>query len=120
MINEDEDALICDLAETYNILDYRALPARLLATLCCGLRDDSRIKIKLSGAKVPTDTLLLASAVDKLSFLAWSRTKDAEEGRNRPGSIVNILTGHTEEKDIMSFETAEEFETAKARAQGRL
>lgn len=120
MIKEDEDALICDLAETYRIYDYRALPVRILATLCCGLRDDSRIKMKLSGTKVPMNIILLASAVDKLSFLAWSRTKDAENNMNRPASIVGILTGNTEEKDIMSFETAEEFETAKARAQGRI
>lgn len=120
MIHEDEDALICDLAETYRVFDYRALPVRLLATLCCGLREDSRIRMKLSGMKVSMEIVLLAAAVDKLSFLAWSRTKDAEEGRNRPSSIVSILTGHAEEKDILAFETAEEFEMAKAKAQGRI
>ena len=120
MIHEDEDALICDLAEAYKVFDYRALPVRLLATLCCGLREDSRIRMKLSGMKVSMEIMLLATAVDKLSFLAWSRTKDAEEGRNRPRSIVSIITGGAEEKDILAFETAEEFELAKAKAQGRI
>lgn len=118
MLREDESALICDLAETYGIFDYRTLSAGLLATLCCGLRENSRIKMKLLGMKVPMETILLASAVDKLSFLVWSKTKDAEAGRNRPDSIVGILTGHADERDILSFATAEEFETAKARAQG--
>lgn len=120
MISEDEDALICDLAETYRIFDYRALPVRMLATLCCGLREESRIKMKLLGMKVPMEIMLLADAVDKLSFLAWTRTKDAQEGRNRPKSIVGMLTGKKEENDIIAFDTAEEFELAKAKAQGRL
>lgn len=120
MLQEDESALICDLAETYGIFDYRALPVRLLATLCCGLREDSRIKLKMMGMKTSVETILLASVVDKLSFLVWSKTKDAEEGRNPPDSIVRILTGHTNERDIIAFETEEEFETAKARAQGRI
>lgn len=43
MILTDEDALICDFAETYNVLDYRALPLRTAATLASGLRADARI-----------------------------------------------------------------------------
>ncbi|MBO7722484.1 MAG: hypothetical protein J6S27_01735 [Thermoguttaceae bacterium] len=31
MVREDETALICDLAETYHILDWRALPLRTAA-----------------------------------------------------------------------------------------
>ena len=34
---------MCDLAETYGVLDMDALPARLVATLAAGLREDSRI-----------------------------------------------------------------------------
>ena len=32
MIKTDEDALICDLAETYQIYDYKSLPAYMVAT----------------------------------------------------------------------------------------
>jgi hypothetical protein len=120
MICEDEDSLICDLAETYGVFDYRGIPVKLLATLCCGLREDSRIKMKLSGLKIPVETLLLSTAVDKLSFLAWTKTKDAENGDNRPNSITAILLGHKSEKEIIAFDSAEEFELAKAKAQGRL
>lgn len=33
MIRADEDALVCDLAETYHIYNYRQLPARQVAVL---------------------------------------------------------------------------------------
>ena len=48
MMAVDRDAWICDLAETYRIFDYRALPVGLLATLSFGLREDSRIKQKMN------------------------------------------------------------------------
>ena len=44
MAARDEDALVCDMAETYHIFDYRALPLFLAARLACGLREDSRSK----------------------------------------------------------------------------
>ena len=37
MIALDQNALICDFAETYGIYNYRALPVSLLATLAVGL-----------------------------------------------------------------------------------
>ena len=49
MVASDEDALICDFAETYHILDYKALPLKLRATLASGLRDSSRSKLILHG-----------------------------------------------------------------------
>ena len=48
MIKTDEDALICDLAETYQIYDYKSLPAYMVATFSVGLRENSRIKMKLN------------------------------------------------------------------------
>ena len=118
MINEDEDALICDLAETYGILDYKVLPVETLAALSVGLRENSRIKMKLSGARVQPDFLLLAAAVDRLSLLVWSKTKDAEKGRKRPKSLVEVLNGKKKESDVMAFNTAEEWERAKAKIIG--
>lgn len=117
MMQTDKDALICDLAETYGIFDYRALPVSLLATLSVGLRDNSRIKMKLSGAKISSEILLIASAVDNLAFLAWSKTEDAQNNLNRPKSIVGMLLEEQEASNtnnaVMAFETAEEFETAR-------
>ena len=119
MLATDRDALVCDLAEIYGIFDYRAVPVKLLATLASGLREDSRIKMRLSGGKVPRRDLLLAAAVDRLSFLVWGMSEDAQRGTNRPESILAALMGETESGgDVMTFNSAEDFETAWAKATG--
>ena len=109
MITTDKNALICDLAETYGIYNYRALPVDTLAVLSVGLRENSRIKMKLSGANVAPDFLLLAKAVDLLGMLLWTKTEDAQKGINQPKSIVEMLTRVEKESDVLSFETAEDF-----------
>ena len=114
MISADRDALICDLAETYGIWDYKALPLPLLATLAVGLRDNSRIKMRMAGARQPTDTILLGAAVDHLAFLRWERSRDAQSGRNRPASVLSILLDEPERKTT-AFSSAEEFEAARER-----
>ena len=110
MMNTDKNALICDLAETYGIYNYRALPVDTLAVLSVGLRENSRIKMKMSGVEIAPDFLLLAKAVDLLGLLFWSKTEDAQNGVNRPTSIVEMLTRVEKESDVLSFETAEDFE----------
>lgn len=106
---------MCDLAETYHVLDYRSLPARLVATLTAGLSDDSRVKKKLSGAQCSVETMLLALIADKLSYLVWFQTDDARKNRNRPDSIFLSLVGTQGQKsdsDVMTFRNGNEFETA--------
>lgn len=112
MIATDEDALICDLAETYSIYDYRRLPLKMVAVFSFGLKDDSRIKMKLNGMEVPFETMLLASAVDRLSTLVWQQTKDGMDGKNYPLSIVAMLTNaqtNKENSNVTSFATGEDF-----------
>ena len=120
MVSTDESALICDFAETYHILDYRALPLRLAAVLASGLRDNSRIMMIMKEAKVERNTMLLAAAVDRLSMLVWAKTRDATKNRNRPKSILDILTGTINTNDdLQTFDTAEEFEAARRRILGK-
>lgn len=119
MISADRDALVCDLAETYGIFDYRALPVSLLATLAVGLRDDSRIKMRLAVAKASRSELLLAAAVDRLSLLFWAQTEDGRNGINRPKSILAAIQGE-DKKDgpVEAFETADDFEAEWTRITG--
>lgn len=114
MIRTDETALICDMAETYGIYDWRALPLETAAALASGLREDSRIKRKIAGMPVDTMTLLTAMIVDRLSLLVWSKTKDAEKGENRPGSIVEKILSldKKEENEVEGFQTPEDFQAA--------
>lgn len=115
MIALDESALECDLAEYYNIYDYRSLSPERVATFSVGLREDSRIKMKIAGLKHPLNTILLASAVDKLQLLLWSKTKDGAKNKNRPPSVLAKLLNQQEEEkesDIEAYDSAEEFEAA--------
>lgn len=110
MIRIDEDSLICDLAETYHIHDYRQLPAQKVAVFSLGLRDDSRIKMKLSGQSVSFETLLLAGISDRLSTLVWFQTKDGQKGRNRPAVLADLLNNKVENtKDVVSFVSGKDF-----------
>ena len=110
MIATDKNALICDMAETYKVFDLRALPVPMLATLAAGLRDDSRIKIKLSGAR---------AAADALNFLAWAKTKAAQTGKNRPKSFLNAFTEMPQTHDeVTGYRTPEDFKAAWQRLGG--
>lgn len=113
MIQTDEAALICDLAETYRIFDYKSLPVDMVATFSVGLREDSRIKRKLSDMNHSLSTVLLAAICDGISMLVWLNSNDGHNGVNRPKSILSILLGNEENNNkVMSFDTPEDFEKA--------
>lgn len=115
MIEIDEDALICDLAETYKIYDYRQLPPTRVAVFVIGLNDNSRIKMKLSGQKVSMDTLILAGISDKVNTLVWFQTEDGQKGRNRPALLTDLLTENTTDssEDMVVFGSGEDFIKAR-------
>ena len=69
MIATDEDALLCDLAETYGIFDLNALPVETLAALSFGLRENSRIKRKMAGAPEVDEMELLSVIADNLTLI---------------------------------------------------
>lgn len=111
MIKADEDALICDFAETYHVFDYKSLPVKLAATLAAGLREGSRIKLKLADMEVSPDTLLLAAIADRLGILVWQKTEDAKKGKNRPRSILESL--QPKQTDVSTFASGEDFIKAR-------
>lgn len=113
MLANDREALVCDLAETYHVLEMDSLPVSLLATLAAGLREDSRSRILLSGTSARLDTVLLAAAVDKLSLLVWAQTRDGQRGSNRPPSVLAAITGGETPRSNTAYDTAEEYEAAK-------
>lgn len=111
MINADENALICDMAQTYHIYDYKQMRPAQAAILASGLPDDSRIKRKMSGQRFGLDTMLLACIADSLRIILWSKTKDGQNNVNRPESILEKLTGEPEE--YAEFGTIEAYEAAR-------
>jgi hypothetical protein len=119
MVAIDEDALICDLWETYQVTDWRALPLQTAAVLAFGLSGDSRIKKAISKAPAyDLSDILLAVIADGVKLLAWMQTRDGQKGRNRPASITSKMTEVEKPKEYKTFDTAEAFEAARARALG--
>lgn len=109
MVESDEDALACDLAETYGILDTEALPIKKLAVLSCGLRENSRIKMKMSGSMVSSDTLILAAIFDTVNAIACAGSK------KRPDSMVRRLTQKETDRQCRAFLSPEAFEAERKR-----
>lgn len=105
MIVLDEDALICDFAETYHILDYKALPLKLAGVLAVGLRDDSRIKMKMADAKAPSDILIGAIIADRLGVISWQISGD--EKKAPPKSICQTFF---DDDNSNGFNTVDEYE----------
>lgn len=111
MMDEARDELICDMAETYHIYNIKAYPVSFIATLAAGLGFDSRTRMKMDGRNYGNKELLLSLIFDKVNWLCWTKTKDAEHKKNMPESLYAILTGTNKQKDeVTSFTTAEEFE----------
>ena len=117
MIASDEDALICDFAQTYHVLDWRALPLRLAATLAAGLPESSRSVMKLSGQKAPVEMQLQAVTADTLNVLEW-RMRSCKGAV--PKSILGAILGEEsgQASDLQSFDSPEEFEAAMRAVEG--
>lgn len=111
MLCVDKDAVICDLAETYHILDYKALPVPLLAVLCSGLRDDSRIKMKMANATYIPPSIVLPQIADTLTVFRYAFSKDAGE----PKLMTEIMAGHTTPKTEHGYASPAEYNAARER-----
>ena len=80
----------------------------MVATLTIGLRDDSRVKKKISGQKLTIEQSLLAFILDDLNLILWSKSK--RRGA-KPKSIYKKLTEEKARKDeLRSFDTPEDYE----------
>ncbi|WP_125772001.1 DUF5361 domain-containing protein [Companilactobacillus furfuricola] len=108
MLKFDKDALLCDLAETYQIYDFKQLPLTKVAVFSLGLKDDSRIKMKLRNQKLNLEEMLMVSIADSLKLLLWSKTKDAQKNRNRPVLWSSLFEKPKEKKEAI-FSSGKDF-----------
>jgi len=118
MVAKCEDELICDMAETYHVYNWRELPLRTAAILASGLPENSRTIRKLSDEKVGLDTKLRAAILDQLKFLAWTKTEDCQKGRNRPKSTLEALLKTQTNTRVIGFEESGDFLAAWKRITG--
>lgn len=110
-MNEYEDLVIADLAETYNIYDYRCHPVSRVAIFVLNLRQDSRLMMKLAKIKAPLETILMAQLLDVNSLLLWSKTKDGQKGVNKPKQIAKTLIEEDHpDSEASKFITSKDFE----------
>lgn len=115
MVHTDENALICDLAETYHIYDYRSLPVFTVAALSAGLRENSRIMTIMRGGILVSPEYVTALIYDLLADLL--RCKNEE-------SLARMIDGEVAgkkdepERPTMAFDSAEAYERAKRKAIG--
>lgn len=112
MIDVDEDALICDFAETYHIYDLYQYPCDYVATLAAGLRNNSRIMVKLSGLRITPELFTMCDIADSLRILRWWKTKDGQKGRNMPPMLQDVFSGETEKdenEELRGFISGEDF-----------
>lgn len=114
MLKFDKDALLCDLAETYQIYDFKQLPLTKVAVFSLGLKDDSRIKMKLRNQKLNLEEMLIVSIADSLKLLLWSKTKDAQKNRNRPVLWSSLFEEPKEKKEAV-FSSGKDFEKERKR-----
>lgn len=107
--------MICDLAETYHILNYQELSPRLVATLVFGLRDDSRVKKHLTKNQITIEQTMYAQILDAVNFIAWTFTKDARKGKPYKGkSVLKALKGEYRNEineNLVKFNDSDELMT---------
>ena len=119
MLRTDEDALLCDFAETYHIYDLGSLPVKTVAALAFGLRDDSRIKMIMAGLKVPVNQMLLAHIADSANYIKWTKTEAAVNNpSDPPDRLLNVIMGIPQAGDgktCKGFKSIADFEAARAK-----
>lgn len=111
-----ERDMVCDLAETYHVFNYKELSAFQLATLVTGLRANSRVKMKLSGLdEISIETRLLALIHDHIAIMSWRQTEDARKKKNVPKSVYASLTTKPKEdkNKPIAFKTGDDFDRAR-------
>lgn len=112
MYELDKEALLCDLAETYHIYDFESIPLTKIAIFAKGLREDARIRMKMSQSRFNVKESLLAGILDRLTLILYSKTKDAEKGKNYP----KLLLDEVEKKEeLQGFTSSEDFEKIRRR-----
>lgn len=55
----------------------------------------------------------MAYMLDDLNFIAWSKTKDAEKGKNKPKSVVESL--YKDKTETSAYLTADDWQKARAK-----
>lgn len=100
------DELVCDMAETYHVFDLRALPVETLATLAVGLRENSRVKMKMAGIRYIPMEVVLSEFFDTYII---RNTPGEKRGSLKLLSDALMNKGDQAARKNMAFRSGEDF-----------
>ena len=117
---DHESAIICDLAQYYNIYDWRKFEIGYIATLVCGLGSDSRTMLEIADTPFSINTYIQAITADYLANLLFVEIKKSvgkKKQVEKPKSLLDILKNAKNkddaQKELRTYRTPEEFEQAR-------
>ena len=116
LVGRCEEEFICDMAETYHVLNWRELPLKTAAILASGLPPESRSRMKLSGQKLTAKDSALLAILDDVRTLAWAFLQvHSDKKIPAPKSVLQQALHQDQQPKALSFRTPEEFEEQKRR-----
>ena len=83
-------------------------PVEYIATLLAGLREDSRVMLKITNRKLTIDQMINIMSFDILNLLFWSKTVDGHNNVNRPKKLMDIFNKTETVDEIKTFDSGEE------------
>lgn len=116
---DHESAIICDLAQYYNIYDWRKFEVGYIATLVLGLGADSRTMLEIADTPFGINTYISAITADYLANLLFVEIKKSTKKKKieKPKSLLEILQNAKNkgdaQKELRTYRTPEEFEKAR-------
>lgn len=94
--------------------------AEWIATFSCGLRENSRIKMKMAGIDPIPEQILMAAIADGTRMTAWYNPRMERLGKTVRSQLGMIIGDGTEKsKEIQTFDSGEDFDREWARLTGK-
>lgn len=109
-LNKYEEEIICDLAQTYHIYDYKKHKPSFIAILVKGLEDDSRLRVRVNKLQTKPSLVLQAGIIDRLNILIWQNTKDGAKNRNKPKPLLPSNEEKEKDRNYKVYADSKSFE----------
>ncbi len=111
MLNAGRMSWSATLRETYHILNLRALPVPLAATLAWGCGRTRGSGSKWRNSRYPWRHCCWR-AWWTVSLLLWQKTENGQKNRNRPAMLTDKLLHIEPKRELKTFASGEEFRRA--------
>lgn len=89
-----------------------------MTTFLVGLREDSRVVMRLNKRPLTLSQQFSVMQYDLLNMLLWTKTKDAKNNKNKPKSLLDKIMHPEVKEKVNSYSSGKEFEEAYRRIVG--